>query len=226
MLCVSLIEDGVFVLKEFQRPLTSFLMREQVLEVRKKIADTSPCDSAWDTDIVPAAIDLMKKTLPELSTGFGDGVVVVFVALWVGALGSFAEFLRSGMFGMLVATAFSSVFPLLLALDVADASSACDHIRSTLNDKRAEDMSVEADTKIQVSATAPPLVFFPSRRCWTDRGASTEQRKPRPGAWVCGWRPGDRQSHAPEHRCGGLRNPRRNPSNHLRAPARAHHCWD
>ncbi len=104
----------------------------------------------WDTDVVPAAIDLVQRALPKLSSGFGDGVVVVFVALWVGSLGAFAGFLNTGHVGLLFATAFNSMLPVLLALDVASASSACDHIRSTLNDKRAEAMTVEADAKIQV----------------------------------------------------------------------------
>eukprot|EP01046_Picozoa_sp_COSAG06_P007286 COSAG06_NODE_353_length_16899_cov_14.694345_18_plen_384_part_00 len=129
---------------------SSILVSDAVLEARKKIAQTSPSDAAWDSEVVPATIELLKETLPALSAGFGDGVLVLFFAFWVNALGSFAKFLHSGFPGMLFATAAMSMAPLLLAADVAAASSDCDHVRSTLNDKRAEDMSIETDTKIQI----------------------------------------------------------------------------
>ena len=43
------------------------------------------------------------------------------------------------------------LMPLLLSIDVASASSACDHIQATLNDKRVSHvLDVPTDDKLQV----------------------------------------------------------------------------
>ena len=45
---------------------------------------------------------------------------------------------------------FSGLLPLFMALDVASTSTECDYLRGELNTKRRQDMSPEADAKIQV----------------------------------------------------------------------------
>eukprot|EP01052_Picozoa_sp_SAG31_P010477 SAG31_NODE_574_length_13967_cov_7.512042_17_plen_371_part_00 len=128
----------------------SLLVSDCVIEARKKVASTSPTDDAWDEFVVPMMLQLLQSTLPALSTGFADGVILAFVTCWILSLGSFCNWLATGIPGMLIGIFTMAMAPLLLAMDVADASSECDNIRSTLNDKRAKNMTIEADAKIQL----------------------------------------------------------------------------
>ena len=128
----------------------SLLVSDCVIEARKKVASTSPIETAWDESVVPMMLQLLQSTLPALSTGFGDGVILAFVTCWILSLGSLCNWLATGIPGVLIGVVNMAMAPLLLAMDVAGASSECDNIRSALNDKRAKSMTIEADAKIQL----------------------------------------------------------------------------
>ena len=81
-------------------------------------------------------------------------------ACWTFSVGAFAHFIDTldtaegpGRFGPLVLCFFSGCVPLLLAMDVAGASSDCDLIVASLNAKRVS-LIAESDDKIRRLETA------------------------------------------------------------------------
>ena len=71
----------------------SILVSDTVVETRKSIMATTATSPEWNTVVVPQVLQLIQVTLPALSKGWGDGLVAIWVAAWVGAIGSFVGFL-------------------------------------------------------------------------------------------------------------------------------------
>ena len=132
----------------------SVLVSDSVAEARKLIKQTSPTSPEWNDRVVPAILKLISHTLPALSTGWGDGLVAIWASLWFGALGSFVGFLASGELKRLLGILGGAMVPMLIAADVAAASSDCDSVRTALNDKRLETMEIEAHDQISIAEAA------------------------------------------------------------------------
>ena len=108
---------------------------------------------------MPQVLKLIDETLPALSSGWGDGLVAIWVGIWVQAIAAFALFLHGDASGAEtkhkilsgVGVVLASLSPLFIAHDVAGASSDCDSIMISLNDKRkASLLDAETDAKLQV----------------------------------------------------------------------------
>lgn len=135
----------------------SILVSDEVIELRKMIRRISVTSGEWDKVVVPALLSLIQKTLPGLSQGFGDGLFAITAGCWTGSLGNFAQFLDEeangddGSWFYLLGVIALACLPLLVAADVAGASSDCDAILTTLNEKRQEAMlDAEVDAKLQI----------------------------------------------------------------------------
>ena len=132
----------------------SVLVSDQVIEVRKLIFKTSATSAEWDAQVVPELLKLIEVTLPALSPGWADGLLVLWSCMWVFVLGAFAIFLETGGALFLFFIVWFACFPLLLAADVAGASSDCDTLKTTLNDKRAASKyDVDVDAKLTAMET-------------------------------------------------------------------------
>lgn len=138
----------------------SLLVFDEVVETRRTIVGTSVESAGWTSVVVPQVLKLIDKTLPALSEGWGDGLVAIWVGCWVQGIGVFCLFLQSyathqssghHIFGMIGVVVYS-LGPLIIAHDVAGASSACDSIVMSLNEKRKAslpDCSAAAEEKLQ-----------------------------------------------------------------------------
>ena len=104
----------------------------------------------WNALVIPAVHGLVKTTLPMLSAGWGISLGLVFAAAVPASFSYVNLYLWwGGVYSVVMAVAIPLV-ALLVAADVAAASSKCDDLVMALNDKRFEDTSVETDTKLQV----------------------------------------------------------------------------
>jgi len=130
--------------------LASALVSDAVVGCRTMMINTLPTDDEWDDEVVPSVLKLIDSTLPTLSKGWSDSLLAMWMGCWAVALSSFALFLDTNAEVSLFLACFCLVSPILLAYDVASASSDCDKLKSTLNVIRARDMSVETDLKLQV----------------------------------------------------------------------------
>ena len=139
----------------------SVLVSDAVLEARKDTMSTSVLDEKWDKVVVPQILALAQKTLPDLSHGFGAGLFMCASGFWFFSASAFAASLRWTETEKLLSGLFRSFvlfcFPLVIALDVATASSDCDSLVTVLNDKRKQAMDVETDQKLQVLERALSL---------------------------------------------------------------------
>ena len=128
----------------------SYLASHAVRECRRGLLRTAATDPAWDAVVVPATLELARTTLPTLSAGFGGGLCAFGGATWLFTLGSFATFLEQEQDGAytLFMMVFSACLPLVLAMDVAAASTDCDGLLSALNAKRMATMDLTVDAKV------------------------------------------------------------------------------
>lgn len=138
----------------------SVLVYDEVIETRRKLVSTKVESAGWESVVVPQVLKLINTTLPVLSEGWGDGLIAIWLGCWVQGIGVFCLFLQTyatrlsvahHVFGMIGVVAYS-LGPLLIAHDVASASSACDSILTSLNDKRKAsllDSSVTTEGKLQ-----------------------------------------------------------------------------
>ena len=131
----------------------SELVRAEVAGCRERIDKTAATSDEWDAEVVPVLIKLSQETLPALSKGWADGLLAVWAGLWVTALGTACKFLHTRDLSDLVLTAGGACAPLVLAADVAGASSACDKIMGALNARRAADLSYDNHCKLEVVET-------------------------------------------------------------------------
>ena len=137
----------------------SVLVSDAVLEARKEVASTAVLDEERDESVVPKILELAKKTLPDLSHGFGGGLFMCALGVWSFSASAFASALE-GSWGVVSGLSRSFAlfcFPLLIALDVASASSDCDSLVNELNEKRKQAMNIETDQKLQVLERALSL---------------------------------------------------------------------
>ena len=88
---------------------------------------------------------LCDETLPWLSDGWGDGVGASFIGWWAGAVANFASFLENGHPTSAMLTTICLLLPLGVSYDAAAASSECDLLADTLNEKRKRGDATDPD---------------------------------------------------------------------------------
>ena len=141
--------------------VASVLVSDAVLEARKEVTSIAVLDEEWDKSVVPKILQLAQKTLPELSHGFGGGLFMCALGFWFFSASAFASTLQRTDTEDILSGLFRSFnlfcFPLLIALDVATASSDCDSLVNELNEKRKQAMDIETDQKLQVLERALSL---------------------------------------------------------------------
>ena len=116
------------------------LASDAVVDCRKKLVAADPSDPSWDAEVAPAVLHLVQTTLPALSTGFGDSLLMVSGSFGVMALGTFAAALQNPIPSTFVAAFVVAVVPLVITWDAAAASSKCERIHVTLNEKRLDQL--------------------------------------------------------------------------------------
>jgi hypothetical protein len=114
----------------------SALVADSVAETRQAAERCSPTSPEWEAEVVPRVLGLCDTTLPLLSRGYGIGVAASFLGWWVSAAGWFALFLEHDEFGPGFFCVVSVLAPLGISYDAASASSDCDLLSDTLNQKR------------------------------------------------------------------------------------------
>eukprot|EP01051_Picozoa_sp_SAG22_P002608 SAG22_NODE_118_length_19263_cov_16.155813_20_plen_241_part_00 len=122
----------------------SALVADAVAETKQSIQRCSPASPQWESEVVPSVLRLCDETLPWLSDGWGDGVGILFVGIWVASAGFFANFLESGEAYTAMLTMIAVLLPIGIAYDAAATSSDCDLLADVLTDKR---MSGDASDK-------------------------------------------------------------------------------
>lgn len=134
--------------------VASMLVRSKVSVALTAIQDTDPNSAEWTTVVAPLITSLIAETLPILSAGWGDGVAVGFVNAWLTALGCFCYYLCYRSAFMLLCAVAILLVPILLALDVAGASTDCVSLQTTLNTKRTDNITPETHVSIWRLETA------------------------------------------------------------------------
>jgi hypothetical protein len=129
----------------------SVLVRDDITVCCARIEETSTTSDGWHSKVLPGVLNLVRNTVPRLSEGWADGLLAIWLGLWMTTLGIFAKFLDGGNMADLGQTVAGACFPLVFAADVADASSACDAIGEALNAKRAANMSYENHSTLEVT---------------------------------------------------------------------------
>ena len=127
----------------------ALLASDAVIETRKQIHSTAVASAEWGSIVVPRVLSLIQKTMPALSSGFATSVLGIVFFCWLVALIFFVRFLdgeTNVLPGVFVFIGFSA----LPVYDVASASSDCDSIHDSLNDKRGEDLSKDAHDKLRI----------------------------------------------------------------------------
>jgi len=123
---------------------------DQVLACRALIESISTSSADWNAEVLPQVLKLINVTLPTLSKGWGAELLGVWAGVWVTALGIFAKYLDGNNVGDLLLFVAAACFPFGLARDVAIASSKCETLKTSLNEKRGADPSVETHAKLAV----------------------------------------------------------------------------
>ena len=126
--------------------VAAVLAEDSVQEVAKNInPDALNSDESWHTLVSQPCSDLAKKTMWYISGGWGRGIAVGSLAMWLMSFSKLARFLDvihtepeySGAMGfirvLLPAIGFA-LGPLVLAMDLATVSSLCDTMISAIND--------------------------------------------------------------------------------------------
>eukprot|EP01047_Picozoa_sp_COSAG01_P062364 COSAG01_NODE_7919_length_2992_cov_4.821984_3_plen_286_part_00 len=114
----------------------SVLVADAVAELKQTIQRHSPTSREWESVVVADALALCEETVPLLSSGWGDAVAWCFIAWWLGALAWLAILLEGGTFVAAICMALCSVIPLGMTYDAAAASTDCDTLKDSLNQKR------------------------------------------------------------------------------------------
>lgn len=124
--------------------MASYLVQDSIIETRKQMRRCTPGSKEWSAEVIPKTLTLIHDVLPTLSEGWSVGLVWCFIAMWTLATAFVVGALNYELPMLLVALFFGSV-PLLLSLDVAQASSDCDTLTIMLNTKRAGILSGRED---------------------------------------------------------------------------------
>ena len=114
----------------------SALVTDAVAETRQAAERCSPTSPEWEAEVLPRVLGLCDTTLPLLSRGYGLGVATNFLGWWLGAAAAFAIFLEGGTPASAFITVLCVLTPLGVSYDAAAASSDCDLLSDTLNEKR------------------------------------------------------------------------------------------
>jgi hypothetical protein len=117
--------------------MASLLVADAVVECRMFIRRSKPGSAEWDREVVPRVLKLMRDTLPVLSNGWGPALATGFLAFWMIAFAYFCDVLEDFGVQDLLSAVVCWCIPLLLAGDVATASTECDSLVAALNAKRA-----------------------------------------------------------------------------------------
>ena len=98
------------------------LVSDEIMECSKNILKYS-CKSDEYSVAVSSVLRLINETLPALSEGWADGLLCVWIGMWTIALAMSAVVLdRAEVWAIFIMIAVTCI-PLLLAYDVAHASS-------------------------------------------------------------------------------------------------------
>jgi hypothetical protein len=93
--------------------------------------DMSPnIPERWRDEVVIPTMRLATNTLPTLSHGWGPQLVVTMTAVWVMSFGTMCEGFDNGKITTFMLSILLSLVPLILAIDLADTSTQCDHLRT------------------------------------------------------------------------------------------------
>jgi hypothetical protein len=135
-----MISANVMVFSFHALKCASVLVGDAVIEVIHKVREFDPKDPRWQTDVVEPAIFLADTTFPTLSAGFGPVVGFSSGGLWLMSIGFLCRFLEfHGLIPAIVLVVFAFL-PVVMASDIADASSLCDTLRQELNKKRLQNL--------------------------------------------------------------------------------------
>eukprot|EP01043_Picozoa_sp_COSAG02_P050674 COSAG02_NODE_5238_length_4513_cov_5.055279_1_plen_470_part_00 len=118
----------------------SVLVGDSVIEVIHNIRALDPKDREWKQKVVEPTLLLATETFPNLSVGFGPIVGLSSVGCWFPAIGFLCAYLEHHALGSAICLVGFAFLPVLLAGDMAEASSLCDTLRQELNKKRLENL--------------------------------------------------------------------------------------
>ena len=144
--------------------MAAALTKYQVGTVRRNVERCSATSPQWEADVVGETVRLIKETLPALSSGWSSGAAAVCVACWAVAFVNLIVALQSGSSGddqnakvLLVPTEPIVRIPMCLGVlccpavilwDLADASTECDELVTSLNNKRIDEPTDEVHISI------------------------------------------------------------------------------
>jgi hypothetical protein len=136
--------------------VASALVKHRVATLRKTLERVDIDSPEWDETVAVETRVLINDTFSTLSTGWAPGVTVICLTCWVQSLnqlamgmgGTYEGEQHPPSVGTIVATMFMAMGPTVLLWDVADASSECDLLVKSLNEKRVADPSDAAHIKI------------------------------------------------------------------------------
>jgi len=133
----------------------SNLVSDAVLAVRDKIDAVDTTSPIWETEVVPETLKLIQETQPILTEGWETALFGFWLGLWAGALSNYCKILDRGATGVRSSSRVNAFFPLLVCIDVAQATSDCDNITDSLNAKRIKSgIHLRGHAEIEVLETA------------------------------------------------------------------------
>lgn len=141
----------------------SCLCRDDIVEVIKKVRSVEPSSDKWNGQVAQPVLELIDK-MKLLSNCWSGGLVGIGGVCWLWALAVFVQAINEPWckaldetYGQtpgtqkklcILMTVCMSLFPFLLAKDVADTSTWCENLMEELNDARSNH-GPESHLKIQ-----------------------------------------------------------------------------
>ena len=162
-----LVEAPLFIELALTMQVASALGSDAVLEVVHAVRKTAPSEAdAWESEVVTPALALANGSVGLLSQGWSRPLALAFFGMWTMAIGVFALVLRefdpsptahrlsdtnllaidmAAMWapGALIVSApllGCLLMPLIMSAAVADVSTSCDDLLSSINERRIEDL--------------------------------------------------------------------------------------
>lgn len=145
-----LIEVPLFADFVLSLQVAAALASDSVLEVVHAVVNTPPTDEkAWATNVVKPALELPLGAVGQLSQGWGRGLALAYGGLWTMSIGmccmiilaitrGWASAYHLFPFTMLMMLGV----PLFMSKSVAEVSTSCDDLCSSINGRRLEDLSL------------------------------------------------------------------------------------